>query len=181
MVTPRVTRGDMHGCRCGGNRSRVVKTLTGLGSVWAISRTPNDRRHSLNSLSGLVMAGYDAIPDLLQKCDFVTLHLPLVPETVHLVDWRLLSLMKHEAVLINTSRGRLVNELDLVRALEQRMIRGASLDVTELEPLPRNSPIRRLKNVIVTCHQAAHTHKAIEIACKEIAANITKWQVEHRL
>jgi phosphoglycerate dehydrogenase-like enzyme len=90
---------------------------------------------------------------LLAESDYVTLHSPLMPETRHLIQQRTLGLMKPTAFLVNTARGGLVREADLVEALRQRRIAGAALDVLEKEP-PGASPLFELDNVLLTPHVA---------------------------
>lgn len=99
---------------------------------------------------GYQLVGLD---ELLRQADFVSLHLPLLPETHHLIDARRLGLMKPSAYLVNTARGGLVDEAALARALEERRIAGAALDVFEAEPLP-DSPLRRSPHVVLTPHVA---------------------------
>lgn len=92
------------------------------------------------------------LDDLLAEADFVTLHAPLTPETYHRIGERELRLMKPTAVLINTARGPLVDEAALVRALRERWIWAAGLDVFEQEPLPLDHPLLGLPNVTLLPH-----------------------------
>lgn len=94
-----------------------------------------------------------SLEELLQRSDFVSLHAPYTPETHHLIRAETLRLMKPTAFLINTSRGGLVCERDLVEALRAGKLRGAGLDVFEKEP-PGENPLFQLPNVIVTPHMA---------------------------
>ncbi len=91
---------------------------------------------------------------LLSDADFLSLHLPSTPSTRHLINRATLARMKPECVLINTSRGGLIHEGDLLMALRERNIRGAALDVFEQEPLPTDHPLRGLDNVVLTPHAA---------------------------
>lgn len=90
---------------------------------------------------------------LLAESDYVSLHVPSMPETRHLINRKTLALMKPTAYLLNTSRGGLVNEPDLVDALRSGKIAGAGLDVFEEEP-PGDSPFFHMENVVVTPHAA---------------------------
>jgi phosphoglycerate dehydrogenase-like enzyme len=90
---------------------------------------------------------------LLAESDFLSLHLPLTPESRYLINRQTLALMKRTAFLINTARGGLVNEADLLEALRAGRIAGAGLDVFEEEP-PGQSPLFELDNVLVTPHAA---------------------------
>ncbi|MDA2937635.1 D-glycerate dehydrogenase [Acidobacteria bacterium AH-259-A15] len=85
---------------------------------------------------------YVSFKEALQKGDYVTLHVPLAPETHHLIDDSALDLMKPTAYLINTSRGPIVDEQALYRALKENQIAGVALDVFEQEPLSEDSPLR---------------------------------------
>jgi D-3-phosphoglycerate dehydrogenase len=93
-----------------------------------------------------------ALDDLLARSDFVSLHLPLLPTTKHLVGAKALAAMKPTAFVINTSRGPLIDEAALAGALAARRIAGAALDVFEVEPLPADSPLRKLPGVLLTPH-----------------------------
>jgi len=89
---------------------------------------------------------------LLRESDFVSLHVPLTKDTRHMIGRRELELMKPTAVLVNTSRGAVVDEAELIRALENDVIRAAGLDVFEREPLPPDSPLLQLDNVVLAPH-----------------------------
>lgn len=104
----------------------------------------------------------DSIEEVLPTADFITLHLPLSAATHHLIDRRLIDLMKKKACIINASRGEIIDERALLEALQSGRIAGAALDVLETEPPPRDHPFLRMKNVIVTPHNAALTMEATE-------------------
>jgi D-3-phosphoglycerate dehydrogenase len=91
---------------------------------------------------------------LLAESDFLSLHLPLSPQTKHLINRDTLAKMKPGAVLVNTSRGGLVREADLVPALREGRLAGAALDVFEEEPMPADHSLRTLPNVVLTPHAA---------------------------
>lgn len=96
---------------------------------------------------------------LLQQSDFVTIHTPLTEETYHLVSDRQFALMKPTAILINTARGGIVDPDALYRALSRGQIAGAAIDVTEPEPIPINSPLLGLDNLIIAPHIGSASHK----------------------
>jgi len=100
---------------------------------------------------GIELVGVD---DLFSRADYVSLHCPATKETKHLVNADRLKLMKPDAVLINTARGSLVDEQALIAALEQKQIRAAGLDVFEVEPLPVESPLVKMENVLLSGHVA---------------------------
>jgi glyoxylate reductase len=92
---------------------------------------------------------------LLREADFISLHTPLTPETRHLINQHAFSLMKPNAVLVNTSRGAVVDQAALYQALQAKKIFAAALDVTDPEPLPLDSPLLTLDNLIVAPHIAS--------------------------
>jgi glyoxylate reductase len=102
-------------------------------------------------------ARYMEMEALLGLSDFVSLHCPLLPSTEGLIGERQLRAMKPTSILINTSRGKVVVEKDLVRALEQGWIAGAALDVFEKEPLPEGHPFLSMKNVLLCPHLGSAT------------------------
>ena len=100
---------------------------------------------------------YRDLDSLLQQSDIVSIHVPLLPSTKNMITWEKLTLMKPTACLINTSRGGVIHEADLVRALKQGIIMGAGLDTFATEPLPKDSAFLTLDNVVVTPHCAGNT------------------------
>lgn len=105
--------------------------------------------------------------------DIVSVHLPLNKHTEGIVGKEELSVMKPTAILINTARGPIVNEADLIAALEQKEIAGAGLDVFEKEPIDSNNRLLKLDNVVLTPHVAYKTeealHRRMEVTVKNIA------------
>jgi len=108
---------------------------------------------------------------LLSSSDFVTLHVPLTEDTKHMINEQRLSLMKKSAYLINTSRGAVIDEQALYKALKDGRIAGAALDVFEVEP-PTNNALMQLPNVVCTPHIGAQTYEAQELAANVIAERI---------
>ena len=101
------------------------------------------------------------LDDLLVRADVVSLHCPLTPETRHLIDTRAMSLMKPTAVIVNTSRGPVVDERALVAAIQEHRIAGAALDVFEFEPEVA-AELLELENVVLTPHLGGATWEARE-------------------
>jgi D-3-phosphoglycerate dehydrogenase len=91
---------------------------------------------------------------VLAESDYISIHTPLTPETLHLIDEAALNKMKNTAILVNTSRGAVIDTKALVNALQEGQILGAGLDVFENEPLPTNHPLVGMANVILTSHVA---------------------------
>ena len=106
---------------------------------------------------GIEPVSYD---ELLRRSDFVSLHLALTDRTRHRLGVEQLKLMKPTAFVINTSRGGLIDEPALIKALQEGWISGAGLDVLETEPPDRNNALLTMDNVIVTAHSAANTAEA---------------------
>jgi phosphoglycerate dehydrogenase-like enzyme len=98
-----------------------------------------------------------SLEELFRTSDIITCHAPLTRDTRHVVNREHLAMMKPTAVLINTSRGPVVDEAALADALQQKRIAGAGLDVFEKEPVDPNNPLLRLDNVVVTSHTAGTT------------------------
>lgn len=103
----------------------------------------------------------DSIEELLGKSDYVFLSLPCNEKTEHMINKRTLRLMKKTAVLINTARGKLVNEKDLYKALKENWIAGAATDVFEKEPLEQGNPLTELNNFLATPHIGGNTEEAL--------------------
>jgi lactate dehydrogenase-like 2-hydroxyacid dehydrogenase len=96
------------------------------------------------------------VDEVLKEADVVSIHVPLLPETTHLINGERLAMMKKDAFLINTSRGPVVDEQALVEALRNGVIRGAGLDVFEHEPALAPG-LSELENVVITPHTASAT------------------------
>jgi D-3-phosphoglycerate dehydrogenase / 2-oxoglutarate reductase len=103
---------------------------------------------------------WTGLEELLREADFVTLHCPLTRETANMIDEPQFNLMKSSAYLINAARGGIINEETLCRALKEKKIAGAALDVVENEPLRQDHPLLQLDNVIFTPHLGAATLEA---------------------
>ncbi len=117
---------------------------------------------------------YATTEELLARSDIVCLHCPLTPETINLIDRRALSRMKRSAVLINVARGGIVVEADLAQALRERTIRGAAMDVYSIEPLPADSDLLTLDNIVVTPHLAAATADTFEPTVRRMFNNMVR-------
>jgi D-3-phosphoglycerate dehydrogenase len=103
---------------------------------------------------------YLPLDELLATSDFISIHIPSVPSTHKMIGERELKLMKREAFLVNISRGDVLDEEALYRALKEKAIQGAALDVFSNEP-PKESPLLALDNVILTPHMGAYTYEAL--------------------
>ena len=113
---------------------------------------------STQPVPGLNAQPVQDLDELLAQSDFVSLHVPLTEKTRHMVDAAFLSKMKPNAILINTSRGAVVDQTALYEALSKEQIRAAALDVTDPEPLPLDDPLLSLDNCLITPHIASASH-----------------------
>lgn len=101
------------------------------------------------------------VEELFRRSDAISLHLPYLEETHHFVNAAKLGLMKPGAVIVNTSRGNIVDEAALYEALSQNKIAGAALDVFAEEPLPETSPLMGLDNILMTPHTSSQTEESL--------------------
>ena len=117
----------------------------------------------------------ELLHEMLNDCDYVVLSVPLSPETRHLMNAEAFRHMKPNAVLINISRGGVVDEAALIDALRAGQIGGAALDVFEQEPLPASSPLWGLSNVILSPHVSGFTLRYDERAMSLFAENLRRY------
>jgi D-3-phosphoglycerate dehydrogenase len=108
----------------------------------------------------------------LKQADYISVHMPLTSETRGLIDKKAFSIMKKTAILINTSRGPLIDDEALIEALENKRIAFAGLDTHSIEPLPQDSPLKRLDNCVLTDHTGFNTQEAIVELKTKAACNI---------
>ena len=113
--------------------------------------------------------------DLLARADVVSIHLVLSERTKNLIKYDDLCMMKEDAYLINTSRGEIVNEKDLVRALEENKIAGAGLDVYSKEPLPANHKLRFMPNALLLPHLGYVTKENYSLMYEQMLENLEKY------
>ena len=118
----------------------------------------------------------DQLMEALPKADFVVCALPYTSTTHHLFDSEKFRIMKQSSVFINISRGGVVHEKELIKALREKDIAGAALDVTEVEPLAKDSPLWEMENVVITPHHSGLSEKymdrAVEVFCVNLQAYI---------
>lgn len=141
--------------------------ILGLGRI-------GKRIVELTSSFGLKYIAWDISPDLqfadkykvtfmnldevLKKADIISIHLPYTPELKNFISEKEISLMKKNAFLINTARGRLIDEAALYKALEKKIIAGAAIDTFTQEPY--NGPLKNLENIVLTCHIGSYAKEA---------------------
>jgi D-3-phosphoglycerate dehydrogenase / 2-oxoglutarate reductase len=117
---------------------------------------------------------YTEFEELLKTSDIISLHVPLGEKTRHLINKETIELMKPSAILINTARGEIIKDDDLVAALASKRILGAGLDVVEHEPADKNNPLLSLDNIVVTPHMGGSTMDISINMVKRCIENIVK-------
>jgi len=120
----------------------------------------------------------EKLDDILPLSDFITMHMPLTPETKHMLNTPRLSITKKGARIVNCARGGLIDELALIESLKSKHIAAAALDVFEQEPLPADSPLRSAPNIIFTPHLGASTAEAQEGVGIEVAEQIRAYLLD---
>lgn len=147
---------------------KVTEMARGFGMEVLISARPGS--------SGPIPQERLPLDDILRRADIVSLHCPLTPQTKNLIDSRALSLMKPTAFLINTARGALIDAEALIRALREKRLAGAALDVLTQEPPPPDQPLinaaKELDNLLVTPHCAWTAREARQRLMDEVLENI---------
>ena len=127
--------------------------------------------HDVEGWDNLAFAPFEQV---VAEADFLSLHCILTPETDGLLDAEAIGRMKRSAILVNVSRGKLINQADLVAALAKQTIAGAGLDVFANEPLTQDDPLHHLPNVVLTPHFAFYSREAHERLEGECLAAITE-------
>ncbi len=152
--------------RIGSAVARIFKSLGCEVTYWSSRRKP-EVEHSLG-------IKYVGLRELFGESDVVIISIALTPETEGFVSGELLGLMKEKAVLVNVSRGAVVDEEALIRELKRREI-YAALDVFREEPLPKDSELMKLSNVVLTPHVAGYTYEAMVETGMKVAETIIKF------
>ena len=151
-----------------GRIGSVVARMAVKGMGMKVIYNSSNRKEDFEKYFG---ARFVTLTDLLSLSDFVTLHVPLTSETHHLIDGSKLELMKRSAFIINTARGAIIEEFDLIKALQEGTIAGAGIDVFENENSV-SAALRLADNTILTPHIASATSEAREEMSRIAAENI---------
>jgi phosphoglycerate dehydrogenase-like enzyme len=154
-------------------------------NVLAVKRdvkTPTDTRSYIEAGTGDPEAEIpdriyppEALVSMAAECDFLVLLMPLTDETRGVINEDVFASMRETAVLVNMARGGVVNEADLITALQNGAIGGAILDVFETEPLPQDSVLWELPNVILSPHVAGNSHRYHARAAALFAENLQRY------
>ena len=192
-VARRIVMRD-HAVRTGawgiGQRERIAGHRRGVLGLIGYGRIARQAHRKFQALGFETVLVYDPhVPDaavseagaervdldtLFQRSDLVSLHVPYVPETRHIVDARRLSLMKPDAVLVNVSRGGLIDEDALAQALTDGALFGAGLDVFETEPPGPDHPLFSAPNTVVSDHTAWYSEQSVSILQENAAMELRR-------
>ena len=140
------------------------------------------RKHKIESELDIT---YVSLEELLQRSDFVSIHASLNKDSFHMIDESKFKLMKKTAFIINTSRGKVINEQHLISALEDKVIAGAALDVYEIEPISKSNPLTQMSQTILLPHIGSATFrtrsKMAEVAANNIVNFFNRKGIVHRI
>lgn len=168
---------DLHGksigiIGLGGNGRRIGELLAPLGNnILATDAFLDDCPEYISELHPA-----SELHTVLSRVDIVILGVPLNHSTEHLIDERALRAMRPGSLLVNVARGQVVDEKALISALESGHLAGAAIDVTEVEPLPVDSPLWSMDNVIITPHVGAQSAHRVDDSTKLFCVNLKRWQ-----
>jgi glyoxylate reductase len=151
---------------------RIGGTLTKRAKAFDMKIIYHNRKRVSKTREKSLNAKYVSFEKLITQSDFISIHVPHTKETDQLFNMKIFRKMKKTSFLINTSRGKVVNEKDLAIALKKKIISGAGLDVFETEPIKKNHPLVKLQNVILAPHIGSSTKetriKMAEITIKNL-------------
>lgn len=148
---------------------RVARKMQGFG-LHIIAYDPILKPDDLQK-KGVEPVGFD---ELLTRSDFITIHCPLNDSTRHLFSDKEFSRMKRSAILVNTSRGAIIDEKALIKALQDNMIAMAGIDVTETEPIPVGSPLLQQDNAVITSHIAWYSEDSQKELQSKVAMEVVR-------
>ncbi len=138
---------------------RIGKTLAKRAKAFDMKLTYNSRKRVSKTREKTLGIKYVSFEKLITQSDIISIHVPHTKETDHMFDMKIFRKMKKSAFLINTSRGKIVNEKDLVAALKKKMIAGVGLDAYEAEPISKKHPLVKLQNVVLAPHIGSSTRE----------------------
>jgi glyoxylate reductase len=136
---------------------RIGKTLAKRAKAFDMKIIYHNRNRISRNEERKLGVKYVAFDKLITQSDIISIHVPHTKETNQIFNMKILKKMKKTAFLINTSRGKVVNEKDLVTALKQKIIAGAGIDVFETEPIEKNHPFMKLENLVMSPHVGSST------------------------
>lgn len=131
----------------------VAKRAVGFG----MKVIYHNRKRTLRKVESSTCAKFVSMSDLLKKSNVISVHIPYTKQTHQLVDMKFFKKMKNDAFFVNTARGKIIREKDLISALKKKVIAGAALDVFEFEPIGKNHPLVKMQNVVLAPHIGSST------------------------
>ena len=146
----------------------LIKRCTGFDMKVKIF-DPFVSKESIEEFGGTKI---DNLDNGLKTCDYLSLHVPLTEKTKNMIDYSKLKTMKKNVIIINTSRGGIINEKDLDKAINEKIIFGAGLDVFEKEPVDMDNPLLKNKKVLLSPHSATFTNECKSRMSLEVTKNI---------
>jgi len=164
---------DLHGKTLGiMGLGRIGKTLAKRAKAFDMKIIYHNRKQISKTEEKKIGVKYTTFDKLISQSDIISIHVPHTKETNQIFNMKIFRKMKNTAFLINTSRGKVVNEKDLAIALKQKIIAGAGLDVFETEPINKNHPFLKLENIVLAPHVGSSTKetraKMSEITIKNL-------------
>jgi len=155
---------------------RIGSTLARRAKSFDMKIVYNNRKPVSKNKEKLLGVKYVTLDKLITQSDVISIHVPHTKETNQFFDMKIFKKMKKSAFLINTARGKIVNEKDLITALNKKIIAGAALDVYELEPISKKHPLTKIQNVVLAPHIGSSTKetraKMAEITIKNLNLGI---------
>lgn len=151
---------------------RIGQAVAKRSQPFGLKITYYNRKKLNSSMEKKLHAKYVSFDELITKSDILTIHVPYSKITHGIINHRIFQKMKRNSFLINTARGKIINEKDLIRALKSKLIAGAALDVFENEPISKNHELTKMQNVVLTPHIGSSTaetrKKMAEITIKNL-------------
>jgi len=151
---------------------RIGQTVAKRAHPFGIRIIYHNRKRLPRNLEEKLHAGYVSFDELIRKSDILSIHVPYTKNTNKIINGRIFQKMKKTSFLINTARGKIINEVDLVKALKSGLIAGAALDVFENEPIGKNHKLTKMQNVVLAPHIGSSTaetrKKMAEITIKNL-------------
>lgn len=159
--------------RIGSEAAKLFKAFGADVYYWSRRRKP-EVEHSID-------IEYKPLENLVSECDILIVSIALTPDTEKLINEELIGLMKRGSILINVSRGRVIDELALIKALEEGRIAGAGLDVFWEEPLPNDSPLIKMENVVLTPHTGGFSDYSSYYTALDVYRILREIYIEKRI
>ena len=153
-----------------GKRVAQVAEILGM-EVMVAKNTEKDTAKTGSVIEKDVFLRYD-LDEVLEKCDVLTLHVPLTDSTRNLINLEKMKKMKKSAVILNLARGPVINQEDLYFALKNKIIKSAAVDVTSVEPIEKNSKLFELDNILITPHIAWKSEKSMIKLMDDVEKNL---------